>query len=74
VGFAARLVMDPRTGRTKGFGFVKFQTEAEAQNAVKGLNGRVISKPLHFSLVNASSLPLQFCFFRFCDWFRLQCR
>ena len=53
MGFAARLVMDPRTGRTKGYGFVKFQVEEEAQNAVKGLNGRVISKPLHFSLVNA---------------------
>jgi len=48
---AARLVMDPRTGRTKGFGFVKFETEAEAQNAVKGLNGRVI--PLSLILCSA---------------------
>ncbi|KAL8089741.1 hypothetical protein AgCh_039290 [Apium graveolens] len=37
---AARLVMDERTQRPKGFGFVTFETEVEAQNALKAMNGR----------------------------------
>ncbi|XP_047260422.1 cold-inducible RNA-binding protein-like isoform X2 [Capsicum annuum] len=38
----ARLVKDPRTQRPKGFGFVTFESEADAQNALNSLNGRVI--------------------------------
>ncbi|KAH9603075.1 hypothetical protein KSS87_012017 [Heliosperma pusillum] len=38
----ARLAMDPRTGRTKGFGFVTFENEAEAQNALNAINGRIV--------------------------------
>lgn len=43
--FIARLIMDKRTGRTKGFGFVTFETEVEAQNAIKALNGKVCFSP-----------------------------
>ncbi|XP_022843913.1 RNA-binding protein 3-like isoform X2 [Olea europaea var. sylvestris] len=37
---AARLIKDPRTQRPKGFAFVKFASEVNAQNAVKAMNGR----------------------------------
>lgn len=37
----ARLIMDSKTGRTKGYGFVTFETEAEAQNAIKVFHGKV---------------------------------
>ncbi|CAI9108045.1 OLC1v1007556C1 [Oldenlandia corymbosa var. corymbosa] len=43
----ARLILDPRTQRPKGFGFVRFESEIEAQNAVKAINGRF--SPLKFS-------------------------
>lgn len=41
--FAVRLVKDPSTQRPKGFGFIKFASEVDAQNALKAMNGRVIS-------------------------------
>lgn len=40
--FAANLVVDPRTQRPKGFGFVSYQSEIEAEKAMKAMNGRVI--------------------------------
>ena len=33
------LVTDPRTGRSKGYGFVGMSTAAEAQAAIAALNG-----------------------------------
>lgn len=45
--------MDERVGRTKGFGFVTFETEAEAQNAIKGLDGKVFYLPYINSLLHA---------------------
>lgn len=39
----ARLVKDPRTLRPKGFGFVTFESDADACKALKAMNGRVIS-------------------------------
>ncbi|KAK2646878.1 hypothetical protein Ddye_022073 [Dipteronia dyeriana] len=36
----ARLVKDPKTQRPKGFGFVSFQSEDEAQKALEAMNGR----------------------------------
>ncbi|KAL6498412.1 hypothetical protein OROHE_026680 [Orobanche hederae] len=35
-----RLIKDPRTQRPKGFGFVKFESELDARNALKAMNGR----------------------------------
>ncbi|KAG8096534.1 hypothetical protein GUJ93_ZPchr0013g34618 [Zizania palustris] len=37
----ARLVRDNQTGRPKGFGFVRYSSQAEAQKAVKAMDGRV---------------------------------
>lgn len=35
----AVVIMDKRFGRSKGFGFVEFAKEADAQKAVEGMNG-----------------------------------
>ncbi|QHO30661.1 uncharacterized protein DS421_8g235180 [Arachis hypogaea] len=42
------LVMDSKTGRTKGFGFVSYQSENEALKAIKAMNGRIIAGRLIF--------------------------
>ncbi|XP_030498142.1 organelle RRM domain-containing protein 6, chloroplastic [Cannabis sativa] len=44
----ARLVMDSRTQRPKGFGFVTFESEIEAQKALKAMNGRIVDGRLIF--------------------------
>lgn len=44
----ARLIMDSKTGRTKGYGFVTFETEAEAQNAIKVFHGKIVRGRLIF--------------------------
>lgn len=36
---SARVVLDPATGRKRGFGFVEMSSEDEAQAAVNALNG-----------------------------------
>ena len=35
----ARLVIDRETGRVKGFGFVEMNDQAEAEAAIKAING-----------------------------------
>lgn len=35
-----RIITDRETGRSKGFGFVQFATEAEAQVAIQALDGQ----------------------------------
>src|SRR6185503_13363804 len=35
---SAKVVKDRETGRSRGFGFVEFETEAEADKAVAGMN------------------------------------
>ena len=37
---SAEVIMDRDTGRSKGFGFVEMQNDAEAQAAIAGVNGR----------------------------------
>lgn len=37
----ARLVIDRETHRPKGFGFVTYKSEVEAQKALKVMDGRV---------------------------------
>ncbi len=36
----AYIIPDPKTGRSKGYGFVVMSSDAEAQSAVKALNGK----------------------------------
>jgi len=37
------VITDRETGRSKGFGFVEFPNDAEAQAAIAGVNGKEIS-------------------------------
>jgi len=37
---SAQVIMDRDTGRSKGFGFVEMDSDAEAQAAIDGLNGK----------------------------------
>jgi len=37
---SAQIIVDRDTNRSKGFGFVEMDTEAQAQAAIQGLNGR----------------------------------
>ena len=39
---SAKVMMDRETGRSKGFGFVEMGTDAEAQAAIDGMNGRAL--------------------------------
>ncbi|XP_044482450.1 small RNA-binding protein 11, chloroplastic isoform X1 [Mangifera indica] len=60
----ARMILDPKTQRPKGFGFVSFESEVEAQKALKAMNGRVILKLLHdvlsyFCFIKKESMPHQ---------------
>lgn len=37
---SAQIIVDRDTNRSKGFGFVEMDTDAQAQAAIDGLNGR----------------------------------
>ena len=39
---SAKVMMERDTGRSKGFGFVEMGSDAEAQAAIKGMNGQSI--------------------------------
>jgi RNA recognition motif-containing protein len=36
------IVMDEKTGKSKGFGFVEMEDLAEAKAAIQGLNGKLL--------------------------------
>ncbi|OMO91291.1 hypothetical protein COLO4_18460 [Corchorus olitorius] len=42
------LVRDPETQRPKGFGFVTFEAEKDAEKALKAMNGRIVRGRLIF--------------------------
>jgi RNA recognition motif-containing protein len=37
---SAQVIVDRETNRSKGFGFVEMDTDAQAQASIQGLNGR----------------------------------
>jgi RNA recognition motif-containing protein len=37
---SAKVALDRDTGRGRGFGFVEMSTQQQAQDAIRGLNGR----------------------------------
>jgi RNA recognition motif-containing protein len=39
---SAQVIMDRDTGRSKGFGFVEMNSDAEAQAAIAALNGKEV--------------------------------
>ena len=39
---SVQIIMDRDTGRSKGFGFVEMGSDAEAQAAIQGLNGKEV--------------------------------
>ena len=39
---SAKVMMDRDSGRSKGFGFVEMSSDAEAQAAIRGMNGKSI--------------------------------
>jgi RNA recognition motif-containing protein len=39
---SAKVMMERDSGRSKGFGFVEMSTNAEAQAAIQGLNGKEV--------------------------------
>ncbi|BFG34199.1 glycine-rich RNA-binding protein isoform X1 [Prunus yedoensis var. nudiflora] len=44
----ARIVVDRITQRPKGFGFVTYKSDVEAQKALKAMNGRMVDGRLIF--------------------------
>ncbi len=39
---SAKVIADRETGRSRGFGFVEMGTDAEAKEAIKGLNNKEV--------------------------------
>lgn len=39
---SAKIITDRRSGRSKGFGFVEMETEEQAQEAIRKLNGNEV--------------------------------
>lgn len=48
---SAKVITDRETGRSRGFAFVEMESDAEAKEAIKGLNNKEIEgRPLSVSV------------------------
>ena len=48
---SAKVINDRETGRSRGFGFVEMDSEAEAKEAIKGLNNKEVEgRPMSVSV------------------------
>lgn len=48
---SAKVINDRDTGRSRGFGFVEMESEAEAKKAIEGLNNKEIEgRPMSVSV------------------------
>ncbi|KAK6646033.1 hypothetical protein PHAVU_L003243 [Phaseolus vulgaris] len=45
---SVNLVVDPRTKRPKGFAFVSYESQIEAEKAMRAMNGRIVDGRLIF--------------------------
>jgi len=53
---SSKIMVDQTTGKSLGYGFVRFKTSAEAQNAINAMNGqRISNKRLLCKLANQSA-------------------
>ena len=47
---SVRIVKDPYTNRSKGFGFIEYETDADVENAIRALNDtQFMGRPLRVS-------------------------
>ncbi len=46
----ATIISDKFSGRSKGFGFVTFKNDADAQKAISGLNGKKEKRKLTLNI------------------------
>lgn len=55
---SAKVITDPLTGRSKGYGFVRFGIEAERDRALGEMMGHLISnRPIRVSIATAKKTP-----------------
>jgi RNA recognition motif-containing protein len=53
---SARVIKDKYSGQSRGFGFVEMPTEAQAQTAIRSLNGKdLLGKSINVSEARASA-------------------
>jgi len=53
---SAKIVLDKRTGKSRGYGFVEFSDQAGADAAIQGMNGQQLDgRPLTVNLAKTQS-------------------
>eukprot|EP00891_Asterochloris_glomerata_P007277 jgi/Astpho2/7277/Aster-01583 len=56
---SAKVILDPLTNRSKGYGFVRFGSETERDSALSTMNGlQINNRPIRVSLATAKKNPL----------------
>ena len=58
-GIAAKVIVDRATNRSRGYGFVEFSTETNAQAALQEMDGRVNSLSQNSTLVFTTAASIK---------------